>query len=148
MAVTAVERFSDRIEELMPILAVHHAELAIDPIEIPLDPKWHIYRQRDEAGQIMFLTLRERGELIGYFIGFLIESMHNDLRLCVCDIFYVKQEHRLNGNGDMLFEAVEAEFKRRGGGRWMVGCKVHLPADGFFKRHGFSEIEHSYWKMV
>jgi GNAT superfamily N-acetyltransferase len=148
MITTQLESFTDSIEELKPILALHHAELAIDPIEIPLDPKWHIYRQRDAAGQIVFQTVRKDGELIAYFIGFFLESIHNDLNLCAQDIFYVVQEHRLGGVGDMLFDAVEAEFRRRGGGRWMVACKTHVPADGFFRRHGFSEIEHSYWKMV
>lgn len=148
MITAQIESFTAGIEELQPILPLHHAELAIDPIEVPLDPKWHLYRQRDEAGQILYVTLRQSGELIGYFIGFLVEGLHNDLRLCVQDIFYVRKEHRLSGGGDILFNAVEREFKRRGGGRWIVATKVHLNAGPFFTRHGFSEIEHSYWKMV
>ncbi len=148
MITAHVESFTDHIEELQPLLAVHHAELAIDPIEIPLEPKWHLYKQRDAAGQILFITLRKEGRLVGYFIGFLVESLHNDLRLCVQDIFYVYGPERLQGGGTILFDAVEAEFRRRGGGRWIVACKTHVPADPFFRRHGFSEIEHSYWKMV
>ncbi len=148
MTVATVERFSDCIEELKPILPLHHAELAIDPLEIALEPKWDVYRARDEQGQILFVTLRKRGVLVGYFIGFLVESLHNDLRLCAQDIFYVREEERLQGAGTVLFDAVEAEFRRRGGGRWIVATKVHLNAGPFFKRHGFSEIEHSYWRMV
>lgn len=148
MIVAAVESFTDGIEELKPILPAHHAELAIDPDEIALEPKWHLYRDRDARGEIVYVTLRKRGALIGYFIGFLVESLHNPIRVLAQDIFYVVKEHRLNGGGDVLFDAVEREFKRRGGGRWIVACKVHLHAGPFFKRHGLVETEHSYWKMV
>jgi GNAT superfamily N-acetyltransferase len=148
MTVATVESFTDHIEELMPILPLHHAELAIDPQEIPLDPKWDIYRARDAAGQILFITLRKRGELIGYFIGFILESLHNDLRLCVQDIFYVREEERRQGAGDVLFNALKTEAKRRGVGRIIVACKTHLPAGPFFEAHGFSHIEQSYWMKL
>lgn len=148
MITAQVESFTDGIEELKPILPLHHAELAIDPIEIPLDPKWDLYRQRDAAGQILYITLRKQGALMGYFIGFLVESLHNDLRLCVQDIHYVLKSERRHGAGSILFNAVEAELKRRGKFRWIVAEKVHMAGGDFFEKHGFTHIERSYWKMV
>lgn len=148
MITAQVEDFTAGIEELSVLLPRHHLELAIDPLEIPLEPKWDLYRARDAAGQILYVTVREAGALVGYFVGFIVDSLHNPLRVCVQDVFWTTPEKRLNGAGKLLFETVEREFKRRGGGRWIVATKVHLPADGFFRAHGFSEIEHSYWKMV
>jgi GNAT superfamily N-acetyltransferase len=148
MIVAQVESFTDGIEELKPILPLHHAELAIDPIEIPLDPKWDLYRARDAAGQILYVTLRKGGRLIGYFIGFLVDSLHNPIRLCAQDIFYTLPDERRRGAGSILFNAVEAELKRRGSFRWIVAEKVHMDGGDFFEKHGFTHIERSYWKMV
>ena len=148
MITAQIESFTAGIEELKPILPAHHAELAIDPIEIPLDPKWDLYRQRDAAGQVLYVTLRKDGGLMGYFIGFLVDALHNDLRLCVQDIYYVVKSERRNGAGSILFSAVEKELKRRGRFRWIVAEKVHMDGGDFFAKHGFTHIERSYWKMV
>ncbi len=148
MITAQVEDFTAGIPELLPILSLHHAELAIDPIEIPLEPKWPLYRDRDAAGQIIYMTLRRDGGLIGYFIGFLVDSLHNPIRLCVQDIFYTLPDERRKGAGSILFDAVEAELKRRGSFRWIVAEKVHMDGGDFFEKHGFTHIERSYWKMV
>lgn len=148
MITAQVEDFTAGIPELLPILPDHHAELAIDPIEIPLEPKWHLYRDRDAAGQILYVTLRKEGALMGYFIGFLVDGLHNPIRLCVQDIYYVVKSERRSGAGSLLFNTVEAELKRRGSFRWIVAEKVHMDGGDFFAKHGFTHIERSYWKMV
>jgi GNAT superfamily N-acetyltransferase len=81
-------------------------------------------------------------------IGFLVDGLHNPIRLCVQDIYYVVKSERRSGAGSLLFNTVEAELKRRGSFRWIVAEKVHMDGGDFFARHGFTHIERSYWKMV
>lgn len=148
MITAQIESFEERLSELQPLLPLHHEELAIDPLEVPLDPKWDEYLALERAGRLLFVTVRKNGDLIGYFIGFYVESKHNDLRILAQDIFYIVKPERKGGAGTQLFDLVEAEFKRSGGGRWIVAEKVHLPAGPFFEAHGLRLTERSYWKMV
>jgi GNAT superfamily N-acetyltransferase len=124
-------------------------ELAIDPEEIELDPQYDVYMEREKRGELVFVTVRKAGALIGYFIGFRVWGLHNKgHKFLLQDIFYITPEHRLTGAGDVLFDAVEREYRRLGGGEWIVACKVHLDCGDFFRRRGFREVERSYRKRV
>jgi len=144
-----VESLTDRLDELRPVLPLHWAELALNKDEVPLDPQYSVYLERDAAGGIVFVTLRKRGELVGYFVGFVAPGLHYQTCLtCTMDIFYVVPEHRGGSGGLVLFQAVERELKRRGVQRWFVGSKVHMDASWLFERLGFERVEIYYSKML
>lgn len=149
MITTHVESFTARLDELKPILPLHWKELGLDQDKVPLDPQYDIYVMREQAGQVMFVTLRQRGEMIGYFIGFVAPGLHYKTCLTLAmDIFYVVPEHRGARGGVMLFEAVKAEAKRRGVQRWLVGNKEHakVHATALFEHLGFEKVE-TYYSM-
>lgn len=140
-----VESFSEMLPSLMPMFPEHWAELALNQDKVPLDPQYDLYLQRDAAGQVMLMTLREAGELIGYFIGFVAPGMHYKTCLTLTmDIFWVKPAYRGNGAGFVLFKAVEAEAKRRGVQRMFVGSKMHKDASWLFDRLGYEPVETYY----
>lgn len=144
-----VESLTDRLDELRPVLPLHWAELALNKDEVPLDPQYSVYLDRDAAGGVVFVTLRKRGELVGYFVGFVAPGLHYQTCLtCTMDIFYVVPEHRGGSGGLVLFQAVERELKRRGVQRWFVGSKVHMDASWLFERLGFERVEIYYSKML
>jgi GNAT superfamily N-acetyltransferase len=61
---------------------------------------------------MMLVTLREDGEIVGYFIGFVAPGLHYKTCLTLTmDIFYVLPEHRGSGGGVILFKAVEKEAR-------------------------------------
>jgi hypothetical protein len=149
MITAQVESFAARLDELKPILPVHHKELAIRPDEIELDPQYDVYVAREQRGELMFVTVRKLGELVGYFIGFRVMGLHNRRnQFLLQDIFYIVPEQRLGGAGDLLFDLVEREYRRLGGGEWVVACKDHLDCGPFFRKHGFELVEHSYRRAV
>lgn len=145
-----VESFTDRIEELKHIIPMHYEELALNKDKVPLSPQWDVYKQRDAAGQCLFMVMREAGEMIGYFIGFISPGLHYSTCLtCTMDIFYIRPDKRGSGlPGIKLFKAVEAELKRRGVDRWFVGSKTKADASALFERLKFDRVEVYYSKWI
>lgn len=149
MITVQLESFQDRLEELKVLLPLHYQELAMDQDRVPLSPSYNTYIGRELDGQLIFMTLREKGALVGYFIGFISPGLHYTTCLdCKMDIFYVHPSIRGTAlPGLKLFRAVEKELRRRGVQRWYVGSKMKADASALFKRLGFEPIEvyHSKW---
>src|SRR5437870_914932 len=86
----------------------------------------HSKPRRDANGEVCYVALRDAGQLVGYFVGFVAPGLHYSTCLtCTLDIFWVHPEYRKGRSGIILFKAVESELKRRGVKRWFVGSKVH-----------------------
>lgn len=145
MITAHLESFAERLDELRPLLPLHWQELALNKDKVPLDPQYDIYLARDSRGELLFVTLREAGVLVGYFIGFIAPGLHYRTCLtCHMDIFYVHPEHRGSAAGMQLFQFVQAELKRRGVDRFFVGSKVHFDCGWMFERLGFELVERTY----
>jgi GNAT superfamily N-acetyltransferase len=143
------ESFRDRLPEFSPLFPLHYEELALNKDKVPLDPQYNIYLDREDAGELLFVTLRELGEPVGYFIGFISPALHYKTCLtCIMDIFYVHPDKRGSGGGQILFNFVEKELKRRGVERWFVGSKLHKDSSYLFEKLGFDKVEVYYSKWL
>lgn len=149
MLTIQVESFTERLEELKPLFPLHYEELALNKDKVPLSPQYDIYIKRESLGELVFLSMRDSGEIVGYFIGFVARGLHYSTCLtCTMDIFYVRPDKRNGSAGIRLFRAVEAELKRRGVHRWFVGSKVHADASALFERLAFQKVEVYYSKWI
>src|SRR6266481_3532692 len=120
-----LETIREGLAELMPLLPIHYEELALNKDKVPLDPQYDLYLAREERGEVIYMTLREGGKLMGYFIGFIAPGLHYETCLtCSLDIFYVHPDHTNGRGGLRLFRTLEKELKRRGVQRWFVGSKL------------------------
>lgn len=145
MLTAAPEPFAPFLQEVMPLLPEHYAELALDQDKVPLDPQYHVYLDRDTRGEVLTIAMRDAGELVGYFVGFVTPGLHYATCLTLqLDIFWLKPEHRGKSGGAILFKAVEAEARRRGVDRMFVGSKTHLDASFLFERLGYTKVETHY----
>jgi GNAT superfamily N-acetyltransferase len=145
MLTAQVEPFPAFLEEVKPLLPLHWEELALNKDKVPLDPQYDVYLKRDALGEVLLITLRSLGELVGYFIGFVAPGLH--YRTCLTlteDIFYIRADHRGRSGGLILFKAVENEAKRRGIQRMFVGSKLHKDASWLFEKLGYKEVERHY----
>jgi hypothetical protein len=116
---------------------------------VPLSPRYGDYIDRERAGGLLFVTLRDAGELVGYFIGFIAPGLHYSTCLtCTMDIFYVRQDKRSGSAGVRMFRFVEAELRRRGVQRWFMGSKIHADASALFKRIGAAPVETYFSKWL
>lgn len=147
MITVHIESFEERLDELQALLPLHYEELALNKDKVPLVPQYGIYIARERAGELLFVTLRQSGELVGYFIGFIAPGLHYSTCLtCTMDIFYVRKDLRKGRAGINLFKFVQAELKRRGVQRWFVGSKVHADASALFRYLKFEPCE-TYYTM-
>ena len=104
------ESFESRLDELKVLLPGHYEELALNKDTVPLYPQYEIYIERERRGELLFVVLRDAGEMIGYYIGFIAPGLHYKTCLtCITDIFYVRADKRGNA-GVKMFKFVEAEL--------------------------------------
>jgi len=144
-----VESFEERLDELKALLPLHYRELALNQDKVPLSPIYSQYIDRERAGGLLFVTLRDAGQLVGYFIGFIAPGLHYSTCLtCTMDIFYVHPDKRTGSAGVRMFRFVETELKRRGVQRWFMGSKIQADASALFKRIGAQPVETYYSKWI
>lgn len=151
MITAQIEGFCDRLEELKPLLPGHWEELALDKAAVPLDPQYEIYFRREALGELLFVTLRQNGAMIGYFIGFIAPGLHYKTCLTLTmDIFNIREDCRGGIGALKLFRMVLKEAKRRGVRRVFLGRKMHskINPDRLFRALGFAPVEVYYSKWL
>lgn len=149
---TAQIEYLDKIalDELIPFFEPHYKELSDHyKHDIPLKPNYHEYLHRQYKDELVYVSLRDSGELIGYFIIFVIEDLHYQALTFQGDIIFVEQSKRGASGGGMLMEVAKKEFVRRGAKVFRVGYKAsHAPhMDKLLSAFGFetTEIMQSLW---
>lgn len=149
MMTAQVEPYSVAIEDLQPHYGAHWAEVALDrdKPEAALAPQWGAYEARDRAGELVLITLRELGALVGYFICFVAPDLHYAGCLTArMDILYVAPTVRGRHGGMRLIRAMRHELTRRGVRRWFVGEKIGRSSGlgRMFEIAGFRPVETYY----
>lgn len=145
MITAHIESFEQNLEYLKPLLPIHYKELALDQDKVPLSPQFDKYVAAEQRGELIFVTLRKAGQMVGYFIGFIAPGLHYSTCLtCNMDIFYVLPDHRGSGTGFQLFKFVEQQLKKRGVDRMFVGSKMHKDASWLFEKLNYTPVETYY----
>lgn len=151
MMTAHVEPLMSQLDEIKALIGKHYEELALNKDKVPLRPQWHVYQQKEDAGQVVYVTLREAGQLIGYIIMLVAPGLHYETCLTAhMDILFVdpaKRDGAARGVFLML-DRLEAELKRRGVQRWFMGTKLHKDIGAVFKRRGFEPVEMNYSKWI
>lgn len=149
MITAQVEPFGPFLEEVKPMLQLHYEELALNKDKVPLAPQYEVYKARDDMGQVMVVTLREKGRLVGYFVGFIAPGLHYQTCLTLTmDIFWTHPDIRGGLAGVKLFRTVEKEAKRRGVHRIFYGSKMHKDASRLFEFLKMDAVETYYSKWI
>ena len=149
MITAQVEPYIKCLPELMECYDLHWEELALNKDKVPLDPQYDLYEARDDAGQLLLVTLRETGRLVGYFIGFIAPGFHYKTCLTLTmDIFWTHPDVRGGFSGVKLFRLVEKEAKRRGVHRMFYGSKMHKDASRLFQFLKMDPVEMYYTKWI
>lgn len=149
MLTTHVESFRRALSELMPLLPLHYEKLALNKDRVPLDPNFEFYFQKEDLGELSFITLRSNGALMGYWIAFIAPGLHYQTCLTsIMDIWFIHPELAGGSAPLRLIRAVEAEMKRRGVQRWFAGEKLHTPCGRLFEAVGMQPVERTFSKWL
>lgn len=143
------ECLAERLEEIKPLLPVHWEKLALDKEAVPLDPQYALYLAREEAGQLLLVTLRDDGKMIGYWIAFVCAGLHYQTCLtATMDIWNLLPDYENGVAAMILMKEVHREYKRLGVNRSFASEKIHKPCGRLFKAFGYEAIETHYSKLI
>ena len=128
----------------------HHASLALNQDEIKLACDEEKYEQGEAAGNLIVITAREEGELVGYYYGMLLNHLHyKDAGLmCYTDVYYLKPGHRKGGAGARFMIAVQQILKFRGVVKLYMSTKVHQDNGALFERLGMKLSDRVFTKLL
>jgi GNAT superfamily N-acetyltransferase len=128
MARIAPESFLAILPELMPLFRLHWRDLGLYQDKMPLAPRVAVYEYLEKNGELLTLTARLEGELLGYFIARIGPALHYETTIhAQTDITFVHPKMRGRGLGVRLFLAAEKEMKARQVGIWQAGTKTIGP---------------------
>jgi len=142
------ESFMTVRPELERLFPKHWEELALDKDKVPLDVDWPRYAQLERAGILLFITLRQNGRLVGYYMGFVMPHLHyKSTTTLAMDIYWTHPDIRGGFAGRRLLRKVEEEARARGVKRMFAVSKDHKDSSRLFNALGFKPIEtvHSKW---
>jgi GNAT superfamily N-acetyltransferase len=127
----------------------HWREIALDTEkpEAALLPRYDVYAERDARGQIVLVTLRDMGRLVGYFLCFVDPGLHYaNCLTATMDIIYVHPSVRGRHGGVRLIRRMGKELHRRGVSRWFVGEKIGKSSGlgRIYELLGFRPVETHY----
>ena len=138
---------ADGWAEVMPIFERHWQEFQ-GGSGVPFDPNIEMYNTLQDAGFLLYVTVRDAGELVGYWLGMLVYSLHSKNQLvCNCDSMYLMPECR-NGTGKRMLKKVEELARDAGAVRFVVGTCVRFPLDRWLERLGFKAEDHVFLKEL
>lgn len=127
--------------ELERLFPLHWRELCPDPSRAPLSPDWLAYERLEKAGAMLFVTLRDAGRLVGYFVGFVMPHLHYASNTVLTnDIFWTHPDIRGGVAGLRLFRAVDREARSRGVSWIECESKHHFDAGRMLKAIGYKAI--------
>ena len=149
MITAQVEPWSEFVKDAVELFPAHWEELALNKDKVPLSVQHDVYLAYEAAGQTLVVTLRQKGRLVGYFVGFVSPALHYSTCLTLqMDIFWTHPDIRGRMEGVKLFRAVEAEAKRRGVQRIFYGSKLHKDASRLFEYLKMEPVEVYYTTWI
>jgi hypothetical protein len=149
MITAQIEPWSTFVQEVQPLFQAHWEELALNKDKVPLSPQYNLYASREAAGELLVVTLRKAGRLVGYFTGIIAPGLHYSTCLTLTmDIFWTHPDIRGGFASVKLFRAVEKEAKRRKVQRIFYGSKLHRDSSRLFEFLDMTPVEVYYSKWI
>lgn len=128
----------DHVEQLMPLLADHAAELATRKDLMVLAPDWARYAAMDHNGLLLTLFVWADDVLIGYSCSFISQHLHySGLRYAHNDVVYLTPEWRNNLVGVELLKETERCAKERGAALMSWHAKPNTALDKLLPQMGY-----------
>jgi len=144
-----VERVTDILDEIKPLLEAHWQEIALYKDQFPLNPDYNQYKLLDQAGVVHVVTARNDGDLIGYYISFIMPHLHyQDCIVAMNDVLFIKSEYRKGRAGMKMIAFAEQELKKLGVHRMMIHVNTQHDFSPLLTRMGFTETERNFEKLL
>ena len=144
-----VERWAQFYPDVKPIFPLHWRELALNQAEIPLSIDEAKYETLDKTGILLIITARDSGNLIGYYLWFLMPHMHycEAGPMGLTDMYFVLPEYR-RGVGAKLFIFSKMELEKRGVIKAITSCKAHSDQSAMLDALGWTLSDYTFVMLL
>lgn len=143
-----LDNFKDNLEQLKLLFPIHWQEAKFDE-DNKLDMNYEVYLKAEENGSLIFISLKDKEKLIGYFTGLVYNSLHckND-KWIMQDLIFVHPDYRKKFGGIKLLKKLEEISKQLGVKRILLCSRSHLDISPIFKKMGYKIGEIYYTKTI
>ena len=150
MAITyQTETMSQCVEEMSGLWELHWQEIALDRQKVKLEPDVQMFEVLDSLGQLVIVTVRDDGKLVGYHVSLVRSHLHYKSSLTAyVDMYFLHPDYRGGMAGYKMFKFVESALKLRGVERIYSGTKLHKDMGKLFERLGYNETERLFVKWI
>lgn len=135
----------DVMEDLIPLIIKHHQEISRFK-DLKLKPDFQKYVQYDNAGFLRIFTARDDGELIGYLLVYVRESLHFQTKEAVQDALFITPKKR--GFGVNFLKWCEAQLRLEGIEFLYQHVNVHHDFSPILIRMGYEHLDSVYVKRL
>lgn len=147
--VFAVEKWEDCKDEMALLWPFHWEEVATNRDKVKLDVWFEAYDVLAKTGELVIVTARFAGFLIGYHWSIVRPHLHyKSSKTAYTDIFFLHPQYRRGFNFQNMLKFVEATWKDLGVQKAYISSKVKLDMSKIFERLGWSRTEVVYTKMI
>lgn len=127
----------------------HYREIANYQDKVPLAPRWRDYDAEERAGNLVCITLREHGSLIGYASFLLTRHLHYaSLKPGINDLLFLRKDKRNGLLGFRFIKECENHLKRIGVNKYQWHVKPGHDFGLILERLGYLKEEHVYGKIL
>lgn len=150
MAITyQLETLHQFLGDMANLCELHWDEIALDKHKVPLDPDIQTFQMLENAGQLVIVTVRDDGKLIGYHFSLVRPHLHYKTSMTAyVDMYFLHPDYRGGLVGFKMFKFVEVVLKERGVDRIYSGTKLHKDMGRLFERLGYNETERLFVKWI
>jgi len=142
------EEFGDFYEESEPIFSKYYKDL-VPEHDLPFDPHYDQYLAAQAQGNLVCVTCRDGGKLVGLTAFFLLPYLYSrQHRLAIEDLYYLAEDYRKGTTGIRLLKEAEKVLKFYGTSIINVVCKAHQDRSTLYERLGYRYTEKHFSKMV
>lgn len=140
---------SQCVGEMSGLWELHWQEIALDRQKVKLEPDVHTFEVLESLGQLVIVTVRDDGKLVGYHVSLVRSHLHYKSSLTAyVDMYFLHPDYRGGMAGYKMFKFVESALKLRGVERIYSGTKLHKDMGRLFDRLGYKETERLFVKWI
>lgn len=126
----------------------HYAELATNKDSMQMSPDIETYKALEQQGNLLILTARENGTLIGYQIAVVRRHLHYSTLCGFEDAYFLTKAKRQGMIGVRLITESLKLMKQRGVQKVFFMTKNVLNKGLIFERLGFTRSDITYSKWI
>lgn len=137
------------LNEAIPLTQDHWEEVALYKDEIKLTPDYGSYFKAQKKNQLLVITARDEGKLVGYCVFFLTEGLHYQGTFTgVNDIIYISKAYRGGTVAYRMLKLAEKELIAMGAAVMRMDMKAHAPFERLCEALDMQPHEISYSKYL